>query len=79
MTGGRSSRARKSDFDTLILASHGSPALMACPISWNIFDIGLNSKIIWTAHNCPSSLTNISDQSMKFRATTLVKLSQEAT
>ena len=33
MTGGRLSRARKSSFDTLILANRGSPTLMACPIS----------------------------------------------
>ena len=36
-TRGRSSRARKSGLDISILASRGSPALMACPTSWNIF------------------------------------------
>ena len=63
MTGGRSSQARKSGFNMSILANRGSPALMACSISWNIFDIGSNSKIRWTAHSYPSSLTNISNLS----------------
>ena len=63
MTGGRSSQARKFGLDTSILSNRGSPALMACPISWNIFDIGSNSRIRWTACSCLSSLTNISDLS----------------
>ena len=44
-TGGRLSRPRKFSLDTSILASRGSPTLMACPTSWNIFEIGSNSKI----------------------------------
>ena len=51
ITGGRSSRARKSSFDTSILANRGSPALMAYPISWNIFNIGSNSRIRWTTRS----------------------------
>ena len=78
-TGGRLSRARKSGFDTSILASWGLPVLMACPTSWNIFEIDSNSKIRWTTHSYLSSLTNISDLSRKFRAATLVKLSRGVT
>ena len=78
-TGGRSSRARKSGLDTSILASRGSPALMVCLTSWNIFEIGSNTRIRWTARSCLSSLTNISNLSRKFRAATLEKLSQGAT
>ena len=63
MIGGRSSWARKSGCDTLILANRGSPALMVCLISWNIFDMGLNSIIRWTARSYPSPLINISDLS----------------
>ena len=74
-TGGRSSRVRKSGLDMSILASRGSPALMACPTSWNIFEIGSNTRIRWMACSCLYSLTNISILSKKFKVVTLEKLS----
>ena len=60
---GKSFWARKFGIDTLIRASHGSPTLMAWPISWYISQISSKSKIKWTAHNWLSSLTKISDLS----------------
>ena len=63
LTKGRSSRAKKSDLDTLIRFIRGSPALMVWPISWKTLEMGSKSKIKWTARNWRSSLTKISDQS----------------
>ena len=60
-TGGRSSWARKFGRDTSIWASRWSLTFMAWPISWYISEIGSKSKIKWTALNCLSSLTKISD------------------
>ena len=40
LTGGRSSQAKKSGLDTSIWFIRGSPALMAWPISWKVFEIG---------------------------------------
>ena len=78
-TRGRSSRVRKSGLNTSILANRGSPILIVCSTFWNIFEIGSNSKIRWTARSCPSLLTNISNLRRKFRAAMLEKLSQGTT
>ena len=63
LTGGRSSQAKKSGLDTSMRFIRESPALMAWPISWKVLKMGTESKIKWTAHNCQSSLTKISDRS----------------
>ena len=55
LTGGRFSRAKKSGLDTSIRCILGSPALMACPISWNTLEMGSKSKIKWTARSWQSS------------------------
>ena len=60
MVGGRSSRAKKSDFHRSIRFIRGSPTLMAWPTSWKIFEMGSNSRIKWTARNYRSLLTKIS-------------------
>ena len=78
-TGTISSRAKNLGTKTSILASRGSPALIAWPTSWNLSNKGWKLRMRWMALNCLSSLTNTSDFSTLLRSATLTKLMLGAT
>ena len=73
-TGPTSSQARNPSTETSILRSRGSPALIAWPISWKLFDSGSKSRMRWTALSCLSSFTNTLDLRTLLRFATLTKL-----
>ena len=74
-----SSRARNLGIEMSILRRQGSPALIAWPTSWKLFDNGLKSRMRWTALSCLSLLTNTLDLRTLLRFATLTRLKLGAT